>query len=81
MLAFFFADQLKGIESSGFDVANFFVDMITSFDPEREAQRLTENSEARQRALAARQARLSARKIEVAPIYTPEEAAKVSALL
>ena len=30
VLAFFFADQLKGIESSGFDVANFFVDMISS---------------------------------------------------
>ncbi len=81
VLAFFFADQLKGVESSGFDVANFFVDMITSFDPKRESQRLTENSAARQRGLAARQARLSARKIEVAPIYTPEEAAKVSALL
>ena len=67
MLAFFFADQLKGIESSGFDVANFFVDMISSFDPARESRRLTENAEARQRALAARQVRLTARKIEDAP--------------
>jgi hypothetical protein len=81
VLSFFFADQLKGIESAGFDVANFFVDMISSFDPTRESRRLTENAEARQRALAARQARLSARKIEVTPIYTPAEAAKVSALL
>ena len=55
VLSFFFAEQLKGIESSGFDVANFFVDMISSFDPARESRRLTENAEARQRALAARQ--------------------------
>ena len=42
ILAFFFADQLKGIESSGFDVASFFADMIASFDPAREGRRLTE---------------------------------------
>lgn len=64
VLAFFFADQLKGIESSGFDVANFFVDMISSFDPARESRRLAENSEARQRAIAARAARLASRQIE-----------------
>ena len=81
VLSFFFAEQLKGVESSGFDVANFFVDMINSFDPTRESRRLTENAEARQRAMVARQARMSARKIEVTPIYTPAEAAKVSALL
>ncbi len=38
MLAFFFAEQLKGIEKSGFDIASFFADMIASFDPAREAQ-------------------------------------------
>ena len=81
VLSFFFAEQLKGVESSGFDVANFFTDMISSFDPTRESRRLTDSAEARQRALVARQARLSARKIEVTPIYTPAEAAKVSALL
>ena len=54
ILAFFFADQLKGIESSGFDVAGFFADMIASFDPAREGRRLAENAEARQRALGAR---------------------------
>ena len=63
VLAFFFADQLKGIESSGFDIANFFADMIASFDPVRESRRLNEVAEARQRALAARQARLAARNI------------------
>jgi hypothetical protein len=81
VLSFFFADQLKGIESSGFDVANFFGDMISSFDPARESRRLTENAEARQRALAARQARLSARRVEDHPVYTPAEAARASALV
>lgn len=74
VLAFFFADQLKGIESSGFDVANFFVDMISSFDPVREGRRLTENSEAVKRALSAREARLAARQIEPeTPVYSEAE--------
>ena len=63
VLAFFFADQLKGIESSGFDIANFFADMIASFDPVRESRRLNDVADARQRALAARQARLAARNL------------------
>jgi len=64
VLAFFFADQLKGIESSGFDVANFFSDMIASFDPARESRRPAEYAEPRRRAIAARQARIAARKAE-----------------
>lgn len=82
VLAFFFAEQLKGMESSGFDFANFFVDMISSFDPAREARRLPENQAARQRALAARQARLLARRVEVdMPVYSEAEAAKAAALV
>jgi hypothetical protein len=82
VLAFYFAEQLKGMESSGFDVANFFVDMISSFDPAREVRRLEENAAARQRALAARQARLSARRAEVEmPVYSEAEAAKAAALV
>ena len=64
VLSFFFADQLKGIESAGFDIANFFPDMMTSFDPVREAKRPAEYAEARQRALAAREARIAARRAE-----------------
>ena len=64
VLSFFFADQLKGIENAGFDLANFFPDMIASFDPAREAKRPAEYAEARQRALTARAARLAARKAE-----------------
>lgn len=82
VLAFFFAEQLKGIESSGFDVATFFADMISSFDPAREARRLSENEAARQRALAARQARLLARRVEVGPpVYSEAEATKAAVLV
>lgn len=62
VLSFYFADQLKGIESAGFDLANFFPDMIASFDPVREARRPSEYAEAVQRANVAREARLAARK-------------------
>ncbi|HEX6719770.1 MAG TPA: hypothetical protein VF088_21875 [Pyrinomonadaceae bacterium] len=62
VLSFYFADQLKGIESAGFDLANFFADMIASFDPAREAKRPAEYAEAVQRATAAREARTAARK-------------------
>jgi hypothetical protein len=64
VLSFFFSDQLKGIENAGFDLANFFPDMIASFDPAQEAKRPAEYAEARQRALTARQARLAARKAQ-----------------
>jgi hypothetical protein len=81
VLAFFFAEQLQGIETSGFDVANFFSDMITSFDPAREAKRPAEYAAGRARALAARQERL-ARKAEVEPsIYSAAETARANALV
>ncbi len=82
ILAFYFADQLRGIESSGFDVAGFFADMIGSFDAVREANRLSENAGTRERALAARQARLSARRAEaVTPVYTEAQAARANLLV
>ena len=71
VLSFFFADQLKGIESAGFDLANFFPDMIASFDPARESRRPAEYAEAKQRATAAREARLAARKAADATELTP----------
>jgi hypothetical protein len=62
VLSFYFADQLKGIEDAGFDLANFFPDMIASFDPAREGKRPAEYAEAVQRATAAREARTAARR-------------------
>ncbi|MBA3442023.1 MAG: hypothetical protein H0T92_19360 [Pyrinomonadaceae bacterium] len=53
VLAFYFADQLRGMETSGFDIANFFADMIASIDIAREKKRFEENREARERAQAA----------------------------
>jgi hypothetical protein len=82
VLAFFFAEQFKDIESSGFDISNFFVDMIALFDPAREANRLKEVAAARTRALAARQARLSARAaVDEPPVYSEAEAARAAALV
>lgn len=54
VLAFYFAEQLRGIETSGFDVSNVFADMIASFDVAKEKNRLTEAKESRERAVAAR---------------------------
>jgi hypothetical protein len=62
VLSFYFAEQLKGIEDAGFDLANFFPDMMASFDPARESKRLAENAEALQRGIAAREARAAARR-------------------
>jgi hypothetical protein len=56
VLDFFFAERLRDWQASGFDIANFFGDMITGFDPARESKRLTETSVAREHALAARKA-------------------------
>ena len=82
VLAFLFADQLKGIETSGFDVANFIVDIISSFDPARESRRPAEYAEARQRARAAQQARLAARTAEAeVPAYSAAEATRAAVLV
>jgi hypothetical protein len=56
LLAFYFADQLRDIFTSGFDVANFFPDMMAGIDPARETKRLTDATAARDRAIAARKA-------------------------
>lgn len=56
LLDFYFADQFRDVEASGFDVANFLGDMVASFDPARENKRLAEIADARARAIAARRA-------------------------
>lgn len=53
VLAFYFADQLRGLETSGFDIANLFADMIASIDVAREKTRFNETREVRQQAQAA----------------------------
>lgn len=56
LLDFFFADQLRDFQSSGFDIANFFAEMVSGFDVAKESKRLATVSTARERALAARKA-------------------------
>lgn len=58
VLSFYFMERLRDIETSGFDIANFFSDMIASFDPQREARRPAEYRAARER-VAARRAEMS----------------------
>ena len=57
VLVFYFADQLKGIEDSGFDIASSMREMILSFDPAKETGRYASFADARTRALAAREDR------------------------
>lgn len=64
VLAFYFTEQLRGTETSGFDISGSFADMIASFDGVRESRRLTENAEARQRGLAIQKARREAREAQ-----------------
>ena len=68
VLAFYFAEALRGVESSGFDVGNSFSDMIASFDPAREKGRPAEYKEARARAVAAQQTRQAQRAAEAQPV-------------
>jgi hypothetical protein len=57
VLVFYFAEQLKGIEDSGFDIASSAREMILSFDPAKETGRYASFADARKRALAAREER------------------------
>ena len=57
VLAFYFAEQLQGVEDSGFDIASSMREMLLSFDPAREAGRTQQFADARKRAAAAREER------------------------
>jgi len=57
VLDFYFAQQLRGLEDSGFDIASSMRDMILSLDTTKETNRLTEFAEASKRAAAAREER------------------------
>lgn len=57
VLSFYFANGLKGLEESQFDIASSLRDIILSLDTTKETNRLTENAEARKRALAMRDER------------------------
>nr|HQU93602.1 hypothetical protein [Pyrinomonadaceae bacterium] len=57
VLDFYFADQLKGMEESGSDIAAAMREMLLSFDPAKEAGRYDRYADSRKRALAVREDR------------------------
>lgn len=57
VLSFYFADQLKGLEDSGFDIAGSMREFVLSFDATKETGRLAQFAEARRRGAAAREER------------------------
>lgn len=57
VLDFYFAEQLKGVEESGVDIAAAMREMILSFDASKEAGRYDRYAEARKRAIAVREDR------------------------
>jgi tetratricopeptide (TPR) repeat protein len=73
-LDFYFAEQLRGVSSSGFDISSSLADMIASFDPARETRRLEEADAARKRALAARKARATQEAADGAVVSLPNAA-------
>jgi tetratricopeptide (TPR) repeat protein len=54
LLAFYFANELRGVEQSEFDIAGSMREMILSFDAAKEAGRYESFADARARAKAAR---------------------------
>ena len=71
VLSFYFAEQLKGIEDSGFDIAGSLREMIATFDPAKETARLTTTGEARKRALAGRELRKKNPEARTAAVENP----------
>jgi len=55
VLSLYFAEQLKGVEESGFDIGSSLKDIIAAFDPAKETARISASEPARKRALAARE--------------------------
>ena len=81
VLSFYFAEQLKGLEGSGFDVSNFISPMVADFKPEREMTRPAEyaSAVARVREARARAAAERASAVESTP-SDPARAALVKSL-
>lgn len=71
VLSFYFTEQLKGIEDSGFDIASSLREMLASFDAAKETNRVAGSAEARKRALAAREDRRKNPEIRTAGAENP----------
>jgi len=66
VLSFYFAEQLRGLEGSGFDVSNFVSAMIGDIDAARELRRPAEYAEAVARVRESRRRAREARAVEAA---------------
>jgi hypothetical protein len=73
VLSFHFADQLRGVEGAGFDIANFVPDMVAAFNLERELKRPAEYAAAVTRARDARRRAAEARAKEPKPAPETDE--------
>lgn len=71
VLSFYFAEQLKGIEDSGFDIASSLREMIAAFDPVKETARVAASGDARRRALAVREERKTHPEVRTAGADNP----------
>ncbi len=71
VLTFFFSDKLKEIEESGFDIGASLGEMLVSFDPAKENDRLEATADARKRALAAREDRKNHPDNQIAVVENP----------
>jgi hypothetical protein len=75
VLSFYFAEQLKGLEGSGFDVSNFISPMVADFKLDREGKRPAEFAAAVERAREARRRASAERAAEAA---SPTDEARTS---
>ena len=77
VLSFYFAEQLKGLEGSGFDVGNFVSPMVADFKPDREMTRPAEYASAVARVREAR-ARAAAERASAAVEAGPADPARAA---
>jgi hypothetical protein len=80
VLSFYFAEQLKGLEGSGFDVANFISPMVADFKLDRETNRPTEFAAAVEREREARRRASAERAAEATPPTDDARAALIKSL-
>lgn len=71
ILDFYFAEQLKGVEESGVDIAAAMREMILSLDVAKEAGRYERYAEERRRATALREERKTARTTATVSVENP----------
>jgi hypothetical protein len=79
VLSFHFAEQLRGVEGSGFDISNFLPEMLAAVSAERELKRPAEYAAAVARAREERK-RALAERVKAAPATDERRAALLKSL-